>query len=90
MGGYVLWIEDDCLRTDRSTVYPTAGAPRLVNRTPKLGGRYELDIFVEPNLIEIFVNSGQYVLSNVVYNLKPYIEGEVWELSMMKGNRHLH
>lgn len=90
VGGYILWIEDDCLRTDRSTVYPTAGAPRLVNRTPKLGGRYELDIFVEPNLIEIFVNSGQYVLSNVVYNLKPYIEGEVWELSMMKGNRHLH
>ena len=43
---------------------------RLAGSTPKLGGRYELDIFVDHNLIETFVNSGQYVLSHVVYGLQ--------------------
>lgn len=84
VGGYEIWIEDDCLKANRSRVYKEAGTPRLVNCTPKLGGNYELDIFVEPNLIEIFVNGGQYVLSNIVYDLKPYIEGEIWELRQMK------
>ncbi|KMZ54783.1 glycoside hydrolase family 32 protein [Dorea sp. D27] len=90
VGGYEIWIEDDCLRTDRSRVFPAGGRPRLVNCTPKLGGKYELDIFVEPNVIEIFVNNGQYVLSNVVYHMEPHIEGEVWELSMMRENKRLH
>lgn len=83
VGGYEIWIEEDCLRTDRSKVFPAKGVPRLVSSTPKLGGRYELDIFVEPNLIEIFANGGQFVLSNVVYDSKPYIEGELKEIRLM-------
>ena len=34
-------------------------------------------IFVDPNLIEIFVNDGEYVLSNVVYDLGVEIKGKV-------------
>lgn len=45
--------------------------------TPALKGRYDLDIFVEPNLIEIFVNDGEYVISNVVYELGNEIDGPV-------------
>ena len=46
-----------------------------MSSTPKLYGRYKLDIFVEPNLIEVFINDGEYVISNVVYGLGQYISG---------------
>ncbi|MDE7066677.1 MAG: GH32 C-terminal domain-containing protein, partial [Schaedlerella arabinosiphila] len=36
-----------------------------------------LDIFVEPNLIEVFINDGEYVISNVVYGLENWITGYV-------------
>ena len=38
-----------------------------------------LDIFVDPNLVEIFVNQGEYVLSHVVYGLGTELEGPVEE-----------
>lgn len=38
-----------------------------VSWTPEISGEARLDIFVEPQLIEIFTNNGWYVLSNVVY-----------------------
>ena len=38
-----------------------------VSRTPEISGEARLDIFVEPQLTEIFTNNGWYVLSNVVY-----------------------
>ncbi len=69
IGGYRLWIEDDRVRADRSRVYKGIEGYRLTGNTPKLGGRYELDIFVDHNLIETFVNGGQYVLSHVVYGV---------------------
>ena len=35
--------------------------------TPHVGDKCELEIFIEKNLIEIFVNDGQYVITNVLY-----------------------
>lgn len=76
IGGYRLWVEEDTLKADRSKVYGGLKGYRLSASTPKLGGRYELDIFVDGNLIEVFVNGGQYVLSHVVYGLGDEIEGK--------------
>lgn len=70
IGGYRIWIEDDRVKADRSKVFGGIEGYRLAGSTPKLGGRYELDIFVDHNLIETFVNGGQYVLSHVVYGLQ--------------------
>ena len=53
---------------------------RMMSNTPRLHGRYKLDIFVEPNLIEVFVNDGEYVISNGVYGLKK-------ELLISGGNK---
>ena len=69
--------EDDRIRTDRSKVFGSMEGYRLKAETPELGGRYELDILVDENLIEIFVNEGQYVLSHVVYNLQKKLIGPV-------------
>ena len=35
--------------------------------TPYVGEKCQLEIYVEKNLIEIFVNDGEYVISNVLY-----------------------
>ena len=45
--------------------------------TPELRGGCHLDIYVDRNLIEIFVNHGEYVLSNVVYGLDDGIQTDL-------------
>jgi len=75
IGGFKIRAERDFIRTDRSSVFGGIEGHRLVSSTPKLYGRYKLDIFVEPNLIEVFINDGEYVISNVVYGLGQYISG---------------
>ena len=77
MGGYRIWEEDDRIWTDRSRVYAGIRGHKLVSSTPGLAGRYELDIFVSPNLIEVFVNEGQYVISSVVYGLGDELAGKI-------------
>lgn len=80
IGGYLIRIENDCLKTDRSQVFGGAEGYRMVSETPRLCGRYNLDIFVDANLIEIFVNNGQYVVSTVVYDLGNWLKGSVQHL----------
>ncbi len=43
------------------------------------GEKSSLEIFVEPNLVEIFVDDGEYVFSNVVYGLKSSVDEKVSE-----------
>lgn len=77
IGGYMIWAERDFIKTDRSSVFGDIEGHRMVSSTPKVYGNYRLDIFVEPNLIEVFVNDGEYVISNIVYGLGNYIKGRV-------------
>ena len=77
IGGFRIWEESDFIRTDRKAVFGDIRGHRTMSSTPKLHGRYGLDIFVEPNLIEVFVNDGEYVISNVVYGLGGRICGRV-------------
>ena len=56
----VIWDEEMADFQDTKHYY-------AVSRTPEISGEARLDIFVEPQLIEIFTNNGWYVLSNVVY-----------------------
>ena len=85
IGGYEISIEDDCVKTDRSHVFDSLQGYRLTAKTPKLCGTYHLDILVDENLIEIFVNEGQYVLSHVVYGLKKQLTGPVEKLLIGEG-----
>ena len=77
IGGYEIYVEEDCIKADRSRVFEGMEKYRLVSCTPKLQGRYELDIVVDRNLIEIFVNQGEYVISHVVYGLENSLSGPV-------------
>ena len=77
LGGYKIWIERGFVKTDRSEVFAGIEGHRLVSTTPRLKGECCLDILVDKNLIEVFVNDGQYVISNVVYGLGNFIRGRV-------------
>lgn len=84
IGGYKIRAEADCIQTDRSAVFPGDVHGCMQSRTPELNGKYDLDIIVDRNLIEIFVNDGQYVLSNVVYHLKDTIDGKAEKIYVHK------
>lgn len=80
IGGYKITLENGCVKGDRSQVFPQGKEHRLAAKTSAVKGDFHLDIFVDKNLIEIFVNQGQYVLSHAVYGLQPYIEGTMEEI----------
>ena len=58
-------------------MFPDLEGYSLAGSTPESLKRHKLDVFVDPNLIEIFVNDGQYVISHVVYGPGGRVEGKV-------------
>ncbi len=84
IGGYHIRREENVVKTDRSRVFSDIAGHQMISSTPEVSEECRLDIFVEPNLIEIFVNEGEYVISNVVYGIGDHIEGkveQVWRFS---------
>ena len=78
IGGYIIRMEQECICTDRGKIFPADGYG-ICSHTPKIGGMAKLEIFVEPNLIEVYVNDGYYVISQVVYGLGSNIEGVIYD-----------
>lgn len=77
IGGYQIWREEKRLCVDRSKVMRSHLSDcRTYLQTPEIKEGNRLEIYVEPNLIEIFVNDGEYVLSNVVYDLSDELTAE--------------
>lgn len=74
IGDFVISVENDQVFVDRSKVFVPNVQIGTVFNTPKLDGKYELKIYVDNGIVEIFVNYGRYVISNVVYNNKASIE----------------
>lgn len=69
IGGYQISRTENRICTDRSAVFGDHTDWRLKASTPEVKEGFRLDIYVDPNLIEIYVNDGEYVLSNAVYGL---------------------
>ena len=84
IGGYRIWMENGAVHTDRSIVFAGMKSCPLIGKSPDVSGRCELEIFVDKNLIEIFINDGEFVISHVVYGL-----GECMELSCSSGKKIL-
>ena len=74
IGGYKICVEDDSIAVDRSGVFADTDFKAVKFKSSKLDGIYELDIFVDNGIIEIFINGGKYVITNVVYNMQSYIK----------------
>jgi len=69
LGNFMLSIENDCLISDRTLV--SIHHPKVcnINKTPKLNQRYDLVIYYDYHIFEIYINDGAYVLSQIVYDL---------------------
>ncbi len=80
VGGYVIKRENDKIMTDRSKVFNIKGNYRLIAETPVINDGYELEIYVDEHLVEVFINNGEYVISNVVYGLTEEITGKNYDL----------
>ena len=68
------------LFTDRSAVFVKDDNYRLTAETPVLKDGCELEIYVDSNLIEVYANQGEAVISSVVYGLSNRIDGEAYTL----------
>lgn len=79
IGGYEITRKGDQICTNRSKVFPEGTNFRLQLSTPQVKEGFHLDVYVDPNLIEIFVNNGEYVISNVVYGLTNKIQADTME-----------
>lgn len=76
IGGYVIERENDIISTDRSVVFVSDEKYRKQAQTPILSGEADIEVYVDSNLIEVYVNGGEYVITSVVYGLTDIIIGE--------------
>lgn len=70
IGGFVVSRQGETICTDRTKVFPNEARAHLQCRTEPLRDGCTLAVYVCRNLIEVFVNDGEYVISNVVYGLQ--------------------
>lgn len=71
LGGLSIYRKDNCVLVDRSKVY--IGNDRfhsVLSSSPPIAEPCRLDILVHAPLVEIFINDGEYVISNAVYGLR--------------------
>ena len=67
VNGVEISLRDGCVCADRTGLLPENAVWHRMGRTPYVGKECSLEIYAERNLIEIFVNDGQYVVSQVIY-----------------------
>lgn len=87
IGGYRIWMENHILYTDRTDVFEAGNIPIIPKyrfELPLAGEDHELTIVVDDHLIEIYVDHGKQVLSNVVYHLGEEITGQLQEIYIRK------
>ena len=61
--------------TDRSAVIRNHSELCSRFETPKLKGSARIEAYVDGNMIEVFVNEGEYVITNAVYDLSDTVSG---------------
>lgn len=76
VGGFVIRREKGKVITDRSAVTRANGGqfPNICE-TPEIIGTCSLEIYVDENIIEVFVNGGEYTVTNAVYDLTDRVFG---------------
>ena len=66
----------DKICTDRSCLFEKYPNHRVKFETPEMKG-FEIEVYVNPNQISVFVNDGEAVITNAVYDLEEKIEADV-------------
>ena len=69
VGGFRISRRNRRIYTDRSAVDPRFAGAHLISETPELAEGAHLEVLADENLIEVFINDGEHVISNAVYGL---------------------
>ena len=69
--------EGNKICTDRSALFEKFPNHRVKFETPELKDGFEIGAYVNPNQISVFVNNGEAVITNAVYDLGKEIETDV-------------
>lgn len=67
LNGYKIGLVDGQVVGDRTELVPQDVNVHKVSRTPYVGSKVNLEIYCDPDLIEIFVADGKYVLTHATY-----------------------
>lgn len=86
LGGLKLWIEDDALHCSREDVSIQHEKVCQNCQTPHLNEKYDLNIYYDHHIFEIYINDGYYVLSQVVYDLTQDIQMQNIDYIVIKGH----
>lgn len=70
IGGFLIYRKGRRIYTDRSDVFPAGEGQHLISETPEVKEGWKLEVLVDENLVEVYINDGEYVISNTVYGLK--------------------
>ena len=69
IGGFLITRDGNRIRTYRAAVYPSFEGAHLISETPEITEGYRVEVLVDDNLVEVYINDGEYVISNAVYGL---------------------
>ena len=64
--GYVIELQRGYVIADRSQVMGNAKGVQLISRSPYIGDEVELEVYKEKDIIEIYINDGQYVITHAL------------------------
>ncbi|MCD7895011.1 MAG: glycoside hydrolase family 32 protein [Erysipelotrichaceae bacterium] len=73
LGGLKLYIQDNCLYANRENVSIQHDQVCNITYTPPLD-HFDLDIYYDQHIFEIYINNGYYVFSQIVYELNDEFE----------------
>lgn len=73
IGGFFISRKDNRIFTDRTALFPSYEGAHLISETPELKNGCRLEVLVDQNLVEVYINDGEYVISNAVYGIKDRI-----------------
>ncbi|WP_343284075.1 GH32 C-terminal domain-containing protein [Drancourtella sp. An12] len=74
IGGFLIKRKGNRIQTDRTAVYPSIKGAHLVSETPELTNGCRIEVLADKNLIEVYINDGEYVISNAVYGIGDFIK----------------
>ena len=70
IGGFRIRRENGRIYTDRTNVYPVFPGAHLISETPAIQDGSRIEVLADENLVEVYINDGEYVISNTVYGIR--------------------
>lgn len=64
VGGYLIKRDDGIIYTDRTAVVDSKTDIKTTFRIPVKPVSYELEVYVDYNIIEVYINGGEYTITN--------------------------